>query len=266
MTDRIGALIVDDEPLARENLALLLADDPEVDLVGQCEDGDEAVEAILSLKPDLVFLDVQMPGKSGFEVLQTLGLEAVPVIIFVTAFDQYAIQAFEAQALDYLTKPFRDERFHQALARAKHQIRLTATGSVNQQIQQLMKVLEHHQTQVQSPAPPPFRQRLMVKQQGRAQLIAVENIDWIAAEDYYVQIHQGSKSHLLRESLQHLETTLDPANFFRVHRSALVNLNRIKAIEQDVGGSFEVVLTSGVRIKVSRKRRKQLEQILGQRL
>ena len=233
----IRTLVVDDEPLARSNLRVLLARDPEVELVGECGSGAEALAAIREQQPALVFLDVQMPELDGFDVLEQLGDAAAPAIVFVTAFDQYALRAFDAGALDYLLKPFDDARFAQALARAKE--RLAAM-----------------------PAAPG---RIAVRQGRQVLVVEVAGIDWIESADYCVGLHVGAKTHLLRRSMAAIEAEFERAGFCRVHRTAIVNLARVRGLETRADGETEVLLPDGVRLPVSRRHKGLLQGRLGLR-
>jgi two-component system LytT family response regulator len=251
----VRTLVVDDEPLARAGMRGLLADDPEVTVVGECAHGREAIAAIRAHAPDLVLLDVQMPEVDGFAVVREIGVARMPVVVFVTAFDQYALRAFEAQALDYLLKPFSDTRFQQALARAKEQVRQRRLGALSGQLAALLGV----------PAAPPEPEgatRLEVRLGDRRLFIATADIDWIEASDYYVRLHTGGRSHLLRETLQELEVRLDPRRFLRVHRSAMVAVDRVAELRVDGAGRPCVVLRDGTRLPVSRSRREQVERAL----
>jgi two-component system LytT family response regulator len=229
------ALVVDDEALARRNLTVLLSRDPDVGSVTECESGVEAIEAIRKLKPDLVFLDIQMPECGGFDVLEMLGSDLPPTIIFVTAYDEYALRAFEAGALDYLLKPFDDARFARALNRAKER-------------------LAHY-------VPPQSRtaERLVVRNQGQVLFLNVTDIDWIEAADYYACLHVGADTHILRRSLSELEEDLGEGKFIRIHRSIVVNVDRIHGLELQASGEYEVVLKSKVRLRLSRRYRKRLQ-------
>lgn len=264
--ERLRALIVDDEPLARRIVRLLLEADPEVEVVGECANGGEALEHLQHEVPDLLLLDVQMPGMDGFEMLQRVGPERIPAVIFVTAFDQHALRAFEVHALDYLLKPFDDERFIRAVARAKALVR---QGRVHELARRLAAMLEGREpTPSPAPAEPPARpaawlERIAVKDTHRVMLLSVAEIDWIEAEDYYVQIHTGGKSHLLREPLKELETKLDPQRFVRIHRSTIVNVNRVRELQPLVHGESVVILHDGTRLKLSRSRRDHLHALLG---
>jgi two-component system LytT family response regulator len=267
--ERIRALIVDDEVLARRTVRLLLEADPELEIVGECGTGREAVERLQRETPDLLFLDVQMPGVDGFEVLRQVGPERIPAIVFVTAFDQHALRAFEVQAIDYLLKPFDDERFARTLARAKALIR---QGRVHDMARKMAAMLEAVESSRATPPPPaatprvlpaPYLERLAVKDGHRISLLPTVDVDWIEAEDYYVQIHVGGKSYLLREPLKELEAKLDPRQFVRIHRSTIVNVNRVRELQPLVYGESVVILHDGTRLKLSRTRRDHLHALLG---
>ena len=238
MARLIRTLVVDDEPLARSNLRVLLARDPEIELVGECGTGAEALAAIRAQQPALVFLDVQMPELDGFDVLEQLGDAATPAIVFVTAFDQYALRAFDAGALDYLLKPYDDARFAQALARAKERIAQAA------------------------PAP---AGRVTVKQGRQVLFVEIADIDWIESADYCVGLHVGAKTHLLRRSMAAIEAEFERAGFCRVHRTAIVNLARVRGLETGPDGETEVLLPDGVRVPLSRRHRAALQARLGLR-
>jgi two-component system LytT family response regulator len=231
----IKALVVDDESLARRNVTVLLRRDPDIGSVAECGSGLEAIEEIRKSKPDLVFLDVQMPECDGFDVLELLGSDLPPTIIFVTAHDEYALRAFEAGALDYLLKPFDDARFGRALNRAKER-------------------LVHY-----LPPRPRAAERLVVRSQGQVLFLSVEDIDWIEAAGYYACLHVGSDTHILRRSLSELEQDLGDDKFIRIHRSIVVNLERIRGLELQTSGEYEVVLKSKVRLRLSRRYRKLLQ-------
>ena len=236
---RIRALIVDDEPPARSNLKLLLKDEADIVLVGECSSGTEGLEKIRELDPDLVFLDVQMPECDGFDVLELLGGDVPPAVVFVTAYDQYAIRAFETGALDYLLKPFDNARFELTLSRVKERIRT-------------------HRT-------PETLERVAVKASGGVLFFTPREIDWIEAADYYACLHVGKKSHLLRRSLAELEKDLRGARFCRIHRSAIVNLERVRGLGLSEEGEPEALLDTGAKLRVSRRYRKELEERLGVR-
>jgi two-component system, LytTR family, response regulator len=234
----LRVLVVDDEPLARANLISLLRGDPDVAEIVECESGVEAVAEIRSTPPDVVFLDVQMPERDGFDVLELLGSDAPATIIFVTAYDTYALRAFEAGALDYLLKPFDDDRFLRALARAKN-----------------------HISRFGSRQPRPI-ERLFVKLNGQVLFVSVTDIDWIEAVDYYACVHVGDATHLIRRTLSDLERDLSDRQFVRIHRSIIVNLARIHTLGLHKEGEYEVVLKSGTRLRLSRRYRKRLRDRL----
>jgi two-component system LytT family response regulator len=263
-TAPVRVLVVDDEPLARAGLRGLLADDPEVAVVGECANGREAVAAIRAQAPDLVLLDVQMPELDGFAVVREVGASQMPVVVFVTAFDQYALRAFEARALDYLLKPFSDERFRQALERAKEQVRQRRLGALSAQLAALLG-LPGAPPDAAVPVAVPAREpvaRLEVRLGGRQIFVAVADIDWIEASDYYVRLHAAGRSHLLRETMQELEGRLDPRRFVRVHRSAMVAVDRVAELRTDAAGRPLLVLRDGTRLPVSRGRRELVERAL----
>lgn len=235
----IRVLVVDDEPLARRNLTVLLRRDPDIGAIGECESKADALNEIRRTRPDLLFLDVQMPECDGFDVLELLGAELPPTIVFVTAHDEYALRAFEAGALDYLLKPFDDARFHRALNRAKERLA--------------------HYTELQ----PQRVERLVVKSAGRVVFLDAAEIEWIEAADYYACLHVGNATHLLRRTLSDLERDLDGGVFCRIHRSVIVNLHRIRGLELRDDGEYEVVLISGERLRLSRRFRKNLQDRLG---
>jgi len=233
----IHAMVVDDESLARSNLTVLLQADPDIASVTECGSGMEAVAEIKRSKPDLVFLDVQMPECGGFDVLELLGND-LPTIIFVTAYDEYALRAFEAGALDYLSKPFDNARFARALNRAKDK-------------------LAHY-----APSRPRPAERLVVKNRAQVLFLNIADIDWIEAAGYYACVHVGSDTHIIRRTLLDLEQDLGGERFSRIHRSVIVNLDRIQGLELQNGGEYEVVLKSKVRLQLSRRFRKTLEERL----
>ncbi|HKV11833.1 MAG TPA: LytTR family DNA-binding domain-containing protein [Thermoanaerobaculia bacterium] len=244
---RLRLVLVDDEPLARKTLRLLARRDREVAIVAECRNGEEAVAAVREHRPDVMFLDVQMPGLSGFDVLERLEDEA-PVIVFVTAYDQYAIRAFEVHAIDYLLKPFTDERFEKALARAKDVVRRQA---VDEARGRMAKLAADHRGG--------GTRRFMVRSGGRVVFLKAEEIDWIEAADYYARLHVAGSTHLIRESMNDLEAALDPDAFVRIHRSAIVNLDRVREMRPLFRGELVVVLNDGTQLRMSRSRREELE-------
>lgn len=258
-------LIVDDEPAAREGLRHLLATDPEIEVVGECRDGKAATAAIRDQAPELVFLDVQMPELDGLGVLRDVPPERRPVVVFVTGYDRYALQAFEVHAVEYLLKPFTDDRFREALSQAKLQVRRTRMSELGREMASLAG--EGGLPAADRNAPPTgYRNRLVVKTGGNVVLVPVEDIDWIDADGDYVRIHVGKASHTVRETMHHLETELDPARFVRIHRSTIVNLARVKELQPFYRGEFVALLHDGTRLKLSRGCRDTLETRLGRRL
>lgn len=236
MTDTsppLRAMIVDDEPLARANLAFLLARDPAIRVVGQCGSAEEALAAVADARPDLLFLDVEMPECDGFELLERIGPLPACAVVFVTAHDQFALRAFDVGALDYLLKPFDDRRFERVLERARE--RLRAPGA---------------------------NQRFIVKNGATLDVVKYADVDWIEASDYYSTLHAGSRAHMLRRSLAELEEALAARGFQRIHRSAIVNLDRVRALAIRADGEYEIVLESGQRLRMSRRYRKAVMERL----
>ena len=254
----IRTLIVDDEPLARERMRTLLGTEADVEVVGEARDGLEAVETILGQSPDLVFLDVQMPKLDGFEVIQTVGAERMPAVVFVTAYDQHALRAFEVQALDYLLKPFDHDRFQGALKRVRRQIDSQETGDLGRRLLALVRDLKTER--------PSRTDRLVIKSGGRLFFLRAEEIDWIEAAGNYVRLHVGTTSHLLRETMNAIEGRLDPEKFFRIHRSRIVNMERIQEMQPWLNGEYAVVLRTGTRVTLSRGYREKLQERLGRGL
>ena len=260
----VRTLIVDDERMARKRIRTLLAADTDVDVVGECSNGRDAVTAIHEREPDLVFLDIQMPELDGFAVVHAIGVHRMPVTVFVTAFDQYALKAFEAHALDYLTKPFDRERFQTSLGRAKHQVQLRSAArttaasagprepELNARLVALLSELERRSQ---------YAERLMVKTAGRVVFLRVDEIDWIEAAGSYVRLHVGREGHLLHEGIAALMTRLDPSRFARVHRSTIVNLDRIRELQPWFHGDAVAILRDGTRLQVSRTYREALGSV-----
>jgi two-component system LytT family response regulator len=250
MIAQIRTLIADDEPAARDAMAQLLAEDPEIDLVAASQDGPATLAAIRSHEPHLVFLDVQMPGCDGFAVLRQLQ-GVLPAVVFVTAHDRHALQAFDAHAVDYLLKPYDDERFHTALARAKQRVR---AGRLGEALRPLLEGLAH----ASSPRP-----RIMVRKDGRVTVIDARDIDWVEADGDSVRIHVGKMIHVKRDTLTAFEQLLDPVTFVRVHRSTIVNVERIVALEPYFKGEWVLILQDGAKLKLSRQARPRLAAALG---
>lgn len=264
----IRVLVVDDEPLARQRVEDLLAHEEGVELAGTAADGIAAVEAIRSLHPDLVFLDVQMPGMTGLDVVRAVGPDAMPPTVFVTAYDQYALQGFELAALDYLVKPFDDERFEQALSRARRTIELQEFGRLREQ---LMTLLQSHGSSAAAAVPArggagarehPYLERIAVETRGKVRVVPVADVDYILASGPYAELHVGERRYVIRESMQTLEDRLDPALFMRIHRSVIVRLALVDTFYRGAGGDYEVQLRGGTRLRVSRTRREELERRL----
>jgi two-component system, LytTR family, response regulator len=251
-TSKIRALIVDDEPLARRRIKSLLAHDQSVDVIGECSDGYKAVSSISELSPDLVFLDVQMPAMDGFEVIKTIGTE-MPTVIFVTAYDQYALKAFEVNALDYLLKPFDRSRFQKTLEKAKAMIRGLQNGDVNNQLLSLLDDLRREQN---------TPDRFIIKSGGRVVFLRMEEIDWMSTVGNYVRLQVGRDSHLMRETMTGMESKLDPVSFMRIHRSTIVNLDRVKEVQPWAKGEYVVIMRDGTRLIMSRRYRERLNERL----
>jgi two-component system, LytTR family, response regulator len=249
---KIRALLIDDEPFARERLRQLLEGDPDIEIAGECGDGLAAVAMIKERSPDLLFLDIQMPELDGFGVLERVGAVGTPVVIFLTAYDKYALRAFEACALDYLLKPCGEERFAKAVARAKAQLNMGAGSSFASlgNLEPEAKYLE----------------RIVVKSGGRVYFFRAEEIDWVEAQGNYVRIHIGGAAHLLRESLAAIERRLNPRRFIRIHRSTIVNIERIKELHPMFHGQYAVMLHSGAEVTLSRRYRRNLEAVIGRTL
>lgn len=239
LSAKIRALVVDDEPLARSSILHLLRASPDVEILGECNSARDALEAIRSQKPDLVFLDVRMPEYDGFDMLELLGAEAPAAIIFVTAYDQYALKAFDTGALDYLLKPFNNARFARALQRAKE------------------RIVRRHQE-------PAIIDRITIKNAGHVLFIPVGDVDWIEAADYYASLHVGKNTHLVRRSMNDLESDLDSTRFCRIHRSTIVNLERVRELRFDSDAEHELVLADGTKLRLSRRYRKDLQARLSQ--
>lgn len=263
---RIGTLIVDDEPLARRTIRDLLAEDPSIEILGECGGGAEAVESVRRRPPDLLFLDIQMPGMNGFDVLEAVELERISAVIFVTAYDAYALKAFEVHALDYLLKPFTDERFREALARAKSHVEMREARGLAESLRAFLRgrtgTEEEAAAVAASNKKGGYLTRFMVKSGGRVIFVNPSDVDWIEADNYYVKLHVGGRAHLLRLSMKELEERLDPKTFWRTHRSAIINLDRVKELHQHPSGEYVVVLRDGTELKLSRARRERLQELL----
>lgn len=249
---KIRTLIIDDEPLARERLRSLLKSDPEIEVIGECANGQQAIESIRSESPDLVFLDIQMPEGNGFEVLEHLDLERMPIVVFVTAYDQYAVRAFEVHALDYLLKPYDQARFEKTLGRAKAEIALRKTSQASQKLLSLLEGMESKKAQVD---------RLLIRSAGKVFFLRVDEIDWVESSGNYVKLHVGNDAHLLRETMNEMERKLNKEKFIRIHRSTIVNLDRIKEIQPWFNGEYVVILQNDSKLTASRGYRKRLSEV-----
>jgi two-component system, LytTR family, response regulator len=254
MTKMIRTLIVDDEPLAREGVRLHLEEHPDFEVVGECGSGEEAVNRIEADQPDLVFLDVQMPGLDGFGVLESIGTaNHLPAVVFVTAYDQFALRAFEAHALDYLLKPFEAERFAKALDRVRTQLRAQTQTPMDERLRSLLASLgakEH------------YLERMVARTNGKIIILRVDDVDWVEAAANYVRVHIGPKQYLVRETMTNLEARLDPDRFLRIHRSIIVRKDRIKELEPLFQGDYSVVLHDGTRLTSSRGYRDKIQAFL----
>lgn len=255
----VRVLIVDDEPAARAGMRQLLKQDPDVVVVAEARNGREAVRALEQGGIDLVFLDIQMPELDGFRVLSALDLPDLPAIVFVTAYDRYALRAFDVHALDYLLKPFTDERFRGALERAKTTIRQGLVGELSRKLAAVLRDVEPRDGTPRAG----YVRRLAIRGDGRVALLPVRDVDWIEAEKDHVRIHVGKLAHVIRETMKNLEGQLDPAQFVRIHRSTIVNLERVKELYPMFKGEYIVVLHDGTELKLSRGYRDHLETRLG---
>ena len=265
MSEPVRVLVVDDEPLARMRIEDVLAGIEGAQVVGTAANGIEAVEQIRALKPDLVFLDVQMPGKTGVDVVREIGPERMPPTIFVTAFDQFAVQAFDVAAVDYLVKPFDDERLEAAFERARSRLALEGLGQLREKLLAVLQspTVADTQSAPAHPQSPEYLQRVAVESRGKIQSIPVDQIDSIVQSGPYAELHSNGRRHLIREAMQTLEERLDPSKFMRIHRSMIVRLDLVEALHRGTGGDYEVQLKGGTRVRVSRSRREALERWLG---
>jgi two-component system, LytTR family, response regulator len=274
---RVRVLIVDDEPLARQRVEDLLNAEEGVEIVASVDTGAAAIEAVRSLHPDLVFLDVQMPGKTGLDVVREIGADEMPPTIFVTAYDRYALQAFDLAAVDYLVKPFDDERFEQAFRRARRHVELEEMGELRER---LLAVLDTGPRSSIPPAAVPdatavaaasggarggssYLERIAVEMRGKVRVVPVAQIEYITASGPYVELHTSERAYLIREAIHTLEERLDPERFLRIHRSIIVRVDLIDTFHRGAGGDYEVQLKGGARLRVSRSRREELERRLG---
>ncbi|MBL8123691.1 MAG: response regulator transcription factor [Blastocatellia bacterium] len=245
-------MIIDDEPLARERVKRFLRDEDEIEIIGECSNGVDAVGAIKEKKPDLVFLDIQMPEKNGFEVIRSLSGKYLPTVVFVTAYDQYALQAFDVHALDYLLKPFTRERLHRAVMRAREQIDGKRFGRIDERLTSLIADLKTEKK---------YLERLVVKTTGRVFFLKSDEIDWIEAAGNYVKLHVGRETHMIRETMNGIETKLDPDRFLRIHRSTVVHIDRIKELHPMFSGDYAVILRDGTELALSRNYRERFVEL-----
>ncbi len=274
---RIRVLIVDDEPLARRRVAELLHAEPGVEVIGTASSGAEAISAIRADTPDVVFLDVQMPDGTGLDVVREIGPKAMPVTVFVTAYDQYALRAFDAAAIDYLVKPFDDERFEEAFRRARHAVTLGAVSKLSDQLIAALQVVQagsaggaaaagdvgDRASTPQTSTRPTYLERFAVETRGQVRVVPVAKVLYITASGPYAEIHTAERTHLIREQMQVLEERLDPDRFFRVHRSAIVRFDLIEGLTRNASGDYAVQLKGGLTLKVSRSRSDELERRMG---
>lgn len=247
-------LIADDEPLARRSIRKFLKPFPEFEVAVECADGEATVAAIRTHRPDVVFLDIQMPEMDGFEVIRAIGVDNMPLTVFVTAYDRYALQAFDAQALDYLLKPFAEQRFRATLVRARRNLDLGAARVSNAQLAQLLEKIGQHKQ---------YLERIPVPHKGRFLFIKTRELDWIASEGNYLRLHCNGMSHLLRGNMNDMEVKLDPVRFMRIHRSTIVNLDRVKEVQPWFKGSHLVVMANGQQLRLSRYQKEKLRALLG---
>lgn len=248
----IRTLIVDDEPLARDRIKRFLRDEADIEIVGDAGNGKAALEAIREYQPDLVFLDIQMPEKTGFDAIRSIAEKDLPAVIFVTAYDQYALQAFEVHALDYLLKPFTRERLLKSVARARDQIENRRLGTLDERLVTLIADLK---------ADKKYLERLVIKSVGRVFFLKTDEIDWIEASGNYLKLHVGRESHMIRETMNGIEAKLDPNKFFRIHRSTVVHIDRIKELHPMFSGDYSVLLQDGTELALSRNYRERILEL-----
>jgi two-component system LytT family response regulator len=249
---KIRTLIVDDEPLARERVKRFLKDERDIEVLGECGNGSDAITVIQEKRPDLVFLDIQMPEKNGFDVIKAIDGKLLPTIVFITAYDQYALQAFEVHALDYLLKPFNRERFHSAVGRAKEQIEGQKRGELDERLASLISSITPEKK---------YLERMVVKSVGRVFFLKTEEIDWIEASGNYLKLHVGRDAHMIRETMNAVEAKLDPSQFMRIHRSTIVNVDRIKELHPMFSGDYSVILRDGTELALSRNYRERFLEL-----
>lgn len=277
-SNKIRTLVIDDEPAARRGVTMLLERDPDIVVVGEAVSGKDAVRKILAERPDLVFLDVQMPELNGFKVIEAVAAQHMPAVIFVTAYDQHALQAFEVNAVDYLLKPFEDDRFWAAVRRAKAEIVRRQTDALSSKLSHLLSYLQTNGapgkdgSAAPAPAPAPAapapaadaitRERILLKSGGEIYFLKAEEIDWIEAEGDYMKFHAGGRVHLLRETMGNLEERLDAKRFIRIHRSTIVNIDRVKKLSPSFAGEYAVILHDGTKLRLSRGYHERLQELM----
>lgn len=259
---KMNVLIIDDEPLAREGIRSLLSHESDIHIAGECASGGEAVKEIQDKKPDLIFLDIQMPEMNGFDVLAQLDEEKLPYVIFVTAYDQYALRAFEVYALDYLLKPIDEERFTRTLQRARTQIEHRLNSDLNEGLRALIQQFASSANEGVSN----YLDRMMIKTDGRVFFLLTDEIDWIEAQGNYVMLHVGKQSYLLRDAISKVEAQLNPRKFLRIHRSTVVNIDRVKELQSLFHGDYRVLLKDGTKLLLSRRYRWKARASLGKEL
>ena len=256
---KIRTLLVDDEPIARRGIRQQLQSEADVEIIGECANGQEAVAAIRAQSPDLVFLDVQMPLLSGFGVVEEVGVDHLPAVVFVTAYDEHAIRAFEVNALDYLLKPIEPRRFQKTLNRVRDQLNQSSDKQLNEKLTALLELLERPDEVFKKQS---YLERVVIKESERVLMLPVADVDWITAQGNYVQIHTRSRTHLLRDTMDGMERRLDPSKFVRLRRSTIVNAERVKELKPLFNGEYTVFLKSGVELTSSRRYRKNLNVLL----
>ena len=270
LREKLRVLVVDDEPLARQRIVDMLgAHGDGLEVIGEIDNGNDAVAAIRESRPDLVFLDVQMPGKTGLEVVRAVGIDDMPLTIFVTAYDRHALEAFEVAAVDYLVKPFDDERFEQALQRARRLIELQEVDRLRARLLTILqtgegeRAMDREDATAMPTARGRYLERIPVEMRGKVRVVPVQEIDFILADGPYAELYSGDRKYVIRESMQNLEDKLDPDMFIRTHRSVIVRVDLIETLHKGAGGDYEVQLKSGRRLRVSRSRIDALERKLG---
>lgn len=269
--NKIRVIIVDDEHEAREGIQFLLDNLAEIEVLGVCKNGIDAIELINSLEPDLVLLDIQMPGVNGFEVLNSIKIQPLPGVIFITAYDEFALKAFEVHALDYLLKPFTDRRFNEAMSRAKSFIKKQKMGNGDSALKNLMVTVEpqyinkenNQMLEVPSESKKVFNDRLIIKADGKIHFVPLKDIVWVQAFDYYVKVHVANQFYLVRDSLKKMESNLPETDFIRIHKSSIVNINYIKELVPHFNNEFIVNLSNGEKIKTSRNYKETLKERFG---